>query len=366
MIKVLLIDDKKSFWYSLLPIANEHGIELHYAMAEDSAIDYLKSMPSIQGVIIDGVGLKRESQPANSEQTTHAYSVIRAIESWERETARHTLLAKCIFTAWPDTYKSVIDRDDIPVFGKNEEPDETIPMLEYLKVVIRESYSFKIRDKYSTIFYAIKSDFFLNNQDLKKHFNKSVHHTEALDLHFIDLAKYLDNPVYDEKFFSVCRKILEIYFISLRRVALRDQFFKRDEPNQQECLEFIVEGKTWIRPNLNHWVHATEREKNYFDDPIRYSFQYLKYITNDFSHLQTELYSKYLLMSTVYCFFSTVLWLSHKKDIGKEISKSISQVTPTSFNITASNGEKTDTKRFIDPEFLKANSNPDSSENNQV
>ncbi len=350
-----MIDDKKNFWYSVFPLAKEHGVELHYAMAEDSAIEYLKSMPSIHGVIIDGVGLKRESQPANSEQSTHAFSVIRAIEAWERETARETLLAKCIFTAWPGTYKSVIDREDIPVFGKNEDPDETIPMFEYLKHVIHESPYFKIRDKFPTIFYAIhKSDFFFNNKYLKEYCSKSLHHTEALDLLFLDLAMYLDKPIYDKKFFSVCRDILEYFFISLRGVALPDSLYKKDNsPNQQMCIEFIIDGETYDRKSL-HKIKTSQRENNYFDDPIRYSFYYLKYITNDFAHPQIQIYSQYLLLSTIHCFFSTLLWLAQQKDIGNKISKSISQQSPTNLKIIKRNDlpiSGTDGNNLTNPEI---------------
>jgi hypothetical protein len=319
-INILLIDDKPDVFYTLaIDAEKNYGINLIYEQFGENSVNTLINNPSIAGIIVDGMGFIKEGTPKGSESTFHATTVIDLVKSYAKEVDRSPF-AICIFTGFFGVYENQFDPTQIPVFNKHSQnqEEEVARMFTFLKERISRAPELKLREKYYTVFEALRSKYFVENKHLKNFYKKSSIHTEELEQMYLKLLAYLEKPVYDKYLFNCCRDILELIFISLKVVALPQELFSKHSPhapNLANCLEFILEGKVEIAmADKKITIRPQGYQFRYFEDPIKQAFYFLKHMTNSFSHPKDAKYQN-LLKAVIYTHIDVLFWISQKNNV---------------------------------------------------
>jgi hypothetical protein len=314
-VKILMIDDIPSVYQSLKNDAIDYGIDLHYAQTTDDAEEILRSSIGIVGVIIDAIGLikKGEKSGQGKEKGSFLLETIRRIDYLEKE--EKIYYAKCVYTAHYDRFVGIVP-ENILVFSKLDENgvDKNEMFRHILNEIQKNDFHRISRTVFPDVFNAMNSPFFKENQALFKFYSVGFSMSDAFDRHFYSLLIKTEKSEYGEELYNICRKILEYYFVSLRDLGLPSILYsEKGVPEQAPCINYIrgrdvYRGSTII---LNKESYSNEQ----FPEPIQYSFEYLKNITNKQSHLTNGFHSKYLLISVSNCFIEILMWLSKQKSL---------------------------------------------------
>jgi len=314
-VKILMIDDMENVYQSLKNDAADFGINLIWAETTDDAEEILKSSIGIVGVIIDAVGLTKKGEKGGQgkEKDRFLMETIRRIDYIEKDTK--TYYAKCVFTSFYAKFVELVPVN-IPVYSKlNEFGVSKTEMFNYLKDEIPKNDFHRISQSvFPDVFNAMNHPFFKQNQSLAKFYDGSFAMNGAFERLFYSLLIKTENSEYGEELYNICRKILEYYFISLRDMGLPSILYTDKGPDQANCIKYI-KGKDIYDKQRKIIIARNSYSNKMFPDPIQYSFEYLKNITNNIGHLSKGSNSKYLIISVSNCFIDLLIWLSKQEPL---------------------------------------------------
>jgi hypothetical protein len=312
-IKILMIDDIESVYQSIKNDAIDYGIDLLYAQTTDDAEEILRSSVGIVGVIMDAIGLikKGEKSGQGKEKESFLLETIRRVDQVEKE--EKVYYAKCVYTAHYDRFVGIVP-ENILVFSKLGESgvDKNDMFRHLLSELPKNNFHRISRTVFPDVFNAMNSPFFKHNQALLKFYSAALSKSDALDRLFYSLLVKLEKSEYGEELYNICRKLLEYYFVSLRDLGLPSILYtEKGVPEQAFCISYI-RGRD-VRKGQTTLLNKEAYSNTQFPEPVQYSFEYLKNITNKQSHLTNGMHSKYLLISVTNCFIEILMWLSKQK-----------------------------------------------------
>lgn len=297
-----MIDDDKDNFYSLQGRAAKHRIILKYAENLTDALDLIKGSKKIAGLIIDGKGFIERNQSRGTEKEDFVQETLLQVALIESHEKRH--LPKVVLTAWYDQLKDSLE-SRVKVFDKKKIADNEASLnefFEYLKDEVAKTDIYRIRNNYHTIFNIVNNETFIFSE-------------ETLDSKMFSLLTSFDSLKSNKTDFNLLRDIFENILIGLNRLDFLpyELFYTSGKPDQSKCLNYI-KGNDVYEDNskkTNTLYKAIDRsvQKNIVPNHIIYCFDFVKKLSNDLSHIETDKWTNNVFVAGVSSTIEILLWI---------------------------------------------------------
>lgn len=304
VIEILMIDDDKDNFYSLQGTAAKNRIILKYAENLQDGLSLIKGNKKIAGLIIDGKGFIDRNQSRGTEKEDFVHEALLQVKLIETQENRY--IPKVVLTAWYDQLKDSLE-SRYRVFDKKKIADSETNLSDffsYLKDEVGKTEIYKLRVKYSYVFNIVNNEIFTFSE-------------ETLDSKMFSLLNSFDSSKPSKTDFNLLRDVFENILIGLKRVDFIpfNLYYTNGKPDQSKCLNYI-KGYDVYEDNKkqNLLYKAIDRfiEKNIVPDHIIYCFEFVKKLSNDLSHIETDKWTNNVFEAGVSCEIEILLWIERQ------------------------------------------------------
>ena len=303
-----MIDDDINNFFTFSKIARRRKIILKYSKSKEGAEQVIKGNTKIAAVIIDGKGFIKEDQVRGSEKTDFVIQTLTMLNEIEIREQRR--IPKVVLTAFDNELKESLE-SSIRVFSKSEVALNDKDFFDYIIDEIKNNGNYKIRTTYIDLFNTVNNEIF----------NKTYPNA---DTKLFELVSEYESKKQIKDKFNLMRLLLEEIFLALNNLN-KDLIpnnlinVQNNLPDQSKCIAYI-RGITVLKDNSkdkndpdNHLYKALTRNQiNPYPDYIIYCFEYVKKLTNIFSHPNTNPYSDNLFNSGCLSLFEILKWINKK------------------------------------------------------